>query len=89
MNINDFKPGMRIRLVSTTDRFTDLVPGDRGTVLRAGDDRWDYRYTSESWGQFIDIAWDNGSSLTMLPGRGDVIEINEPNPAGALFRAER
>ncbi|MBW1865918.1 MAG: DUF4314 domain-containing protein [Deltaproteobacteria bacterium] len=48
--------GKRIELISTTDPYTDLKPGDRGTV-----DFVDDLGT-------IHINWDNGSQLGLVPG---------------------
>ena len=48
--------GKRIELVLTTDKFTTLKPGDRGTV-----DFVDDLGT-------IHITWDNGSNLGLVPG---------------------
>ncbi len=46
--------GDRIRLVSTSDRYTRLVPGAEGIVNSVN------RYQ-------VGIAWDDGSSLSLLP----------------------
>jgi hypothetical protein len=61
-----YRPGQRIYLVRTDDPYTELRPGDLGTVQRHDP------VTSR-----VDIAWDNGSSLSMLLDRGDRI-----TPAG-------
>lgn len=47
--------GQRIRLVSTTDPYTDLTPGDEGTVVMV-----DSRGT-------IHVDWDNGLGLGLIP----------------------
>lgn len=62
MNIDKFKIGDRIRLVFTDDEYTELRPGDRGTI--------------ESINPVsIGIAWDKGSNLSMLPDTEDLIEV--------------
>jgi Domain of unknown function (DUF4314) len=58
-----FNPGDRVELVATTDPFTDLRRGDRGTVTRV-------RGFPEPT---IDIHWDGGSTLSILPDAGDRI----------------
>jgi Domain of unknown function (DUF4314) len=58
-----FSPGDRVELVVTTDPYTGLRPGDRGTITRVTD------HPEPS----IDIQWDDGSALTILPGAGDRI----------------
>lgn len=57
-----YKKGDRIKLVSTTDKFTNLKPGDLGTVRLV-----------DGIGT-VHIDWDNGSGLGMIPGE-DVIEL--------------
>lgn len=54
----EFRPGDRVELVRTDDPHTRLRPGDRGTVRRVraqGDET------------VVDVTWDGGSSLTLLP----------------------
>jgi Domain of unknown function (DUF4314) len=58
-------PGDRVELVATNDPYTRLRPGDRGTVT-AVTDRPE---------PTIDIAWDNGSTLAILPDAGDQIRL--------------
>ena len=48
--------GKRIELVLTTDKYTTLKPGDRGSV-----DFVDDLGT-------IHVTWDNGSNLGLVPG---------------------
>lgn len=50
-----FGPGERVRLVRTSDRFTALLPGERGTVIR-----------TDTVGT-VHIAWDTGSRLGLVP----------------------
>ncbi len=54
--MKDQLKGKRIELISTTDPYTDLKPGDLGTV-----DFVDDLGT-------IHITWDNGSQLGLVPG---------------------
>jgi hypothetical protein len=53
----------RVELVWTTDPFTKLQPGDRGTV-RFSDDLGT-----------VHIDWDNGSNLGLVPGEDEWIEV--------------
>ncbi|MFJ4688016.1 DUF4314 domain-containing protein [Streptomyces sp. NPDC088789] len=57
-----YKKNDRIALVHTTDPYTDLRPGSEGTVRRfdAGLD-------------ILHVAWDAGSSLSMLLDGGDEV----------------
>ena len=66
-----FSPGDRVELVATTDPYTRLRPGDRGTVTGVTD-------TPEPT---IDIAWDNGSTLAILPDTGDRVRLLPGNDA--------
>ena len=54
--MKDQLKGKRIELISTTDPYTELKPGDRGTV-----DFVDDMGT-------IHVNWDNGSQLGLVPG---------------------
>ena len=54
--MKDQLKGKRIELISTTDPYTELKPGDRGTVNFVDD-----------LGT-IHIIWDNGSQLGLVPG---------------------
>jgi hypothetical protein len=58
-------PGDRVELVATNDPSTRLRPGDRGTVTSVTD-------RPEPT---IDIQWDNGSTLAILPDAGDQIHL--------------
>lgn len=58
-----FRPGERVRLVSTTDRYTRLRPGDRGTVIRVDDTGT------------VHIAWDCGSTLGMVLGEDAIQHV--------------
>jgi Domain of unknown function (DUF4314) len=57
------KPGDRVELVATNDPYTGLQPGDRGTVTGV-------RGFPEPT---IDVRWDDGSTLSILPDAGDRI----------------
>jgi hypothetical protein len=61
----DFAPGDRVELVATTDPYTRLRPGDRGTVTSIAD------HPEPT----IDLQWDNGSTLAILPDAGDRIHL--------------
>lgn len=60
-----YPEGTRIKLVMTTDPYTHLKPGDKGTV-RCIDDA----------GQ-IHIRWDNHSSIAMIPGEDIIAKIED------------
>ena len=51
------RPGERVELISTTDPYTSLSPGSRGTVLRMDD-----------LGT-VHVCWDCGSRLGLVPGQ--------------------
>lgn len=57
------QPGARIRLVYTNDEYTKLVPGSEGTVKRHSHDP-----NGPDW---VSVAWDDGSSLTLMEETGD------------------
>ena len=57
-----FERGQRVALVHTTDPHTELRPGDQGTVRRHDADQ-----------RRVDVAWDSGSTLSMLLDEGDDI----------------
>ena len=58
-------PSDRVELVATNDPYTRLRPGDRGTITSV----------SDRPEPTIDIAWDNGSTLAILPHAGDRIRL--------------
>jgi hypothetical protein len=66
----EFTPGDRVELVATSDPYTHLRPGDRGTITSVAD-------RPEPT---IDVQWDNGSTLTILPDAGDQVR---PLPSDA------
>ena len=57
--------GARVELIHTTDPYTHLKPGDRGTI----------RFVDSMGTVFID--WDNGSSLGLVPREDDWSVIKE------------
>ena len=59
--------GDRVILIATADPHTRLAPGSLGTVTG----------TDPGHGQ-IHVKWDDGSSLSMLPGDGDKIAPVRP-----------
>ena len=61
---SQYRRGDRVVLIATTDPHTRLVPGTEGTVTGTDDQR----------GQIF-MAWDDGSTLAMLPGDGDEIRL--------------
>ncbi len=62
----DFKPHDRVELVHTNDEYTKLRPGARGSVIRQ---------TRDDWGTVVAVAWDDGSSLSILLAEGDRIKL--------------
>jgi hypothetical protein len=54
--MKDQLKGKRIELISTTDPYTELKPGDQGTVDFVDDTGT------------IHVSWDNGSQLGLVPG---------------------
>jgi hypothetical protein len=68
-----FRPGDRVELVATNDPYTSLRPGDRGTVTG----------TRDFPERVIDVRWDMGSSLSVLPAAGDRIRKLADHPGAA------
>ena len=64
------KAGDRIELVYTNDQYTNLKPGDQGTVKEIVT-----MPASMGGGRQIWIDWDSGSNLSMLPEAGDKIKV--------------
>ncbi|MDG4803646.1 DUF4314 domain-containing protein [Micromonospora sp. WMMD980] len=66
-----YRRGDRVVLAHTSDPHTRLRPGDEGTIRRY-----------EPHGQVLDVAWDNGSTLSLLLGESDrVRRLPAPHPA--------
>ncbi len=51
------KVGDRVKLVFVNDTWTDLKPGDKGTVLKIDENQ-----------ELIWVDWDNGEQLALLVG---------------------
>ena len=60
-----YPPGTRIVLSRMNDPFSPVEPGTRGTV----------RYVDDV-GQ-IGVAWDNGRSLSLIPGVDSFLKLNQ------------
>lgn len=56
--------GDRIELVHTTDEYTPLEPGDRGTVT--GTTEVSGAITGDEPELQINIEWDSGSTLSLI-----------------------
>lgn len=69
------KRGSRVELVRTSDPHTLLRRGARGTVTSA---------QSSEMGTAVHVAWDSGSTLTMLLEEGDVIKTLCPTTPHGL-----
>lgn len=56
-------PGTRVRLTALNDAHSTLPLGTEGTVAR--------------WDRFggLDVKWDNGSRLGILPDCGDRVDV--------------
>ena len=63
--MSEVRQGDRVRLVRCADPYTSLRPGDEGTVVRYG----------ERPEPHLDVDWDSGSGLRLLPDEGDSWEI--------------
>lgn len=59
-----------ITLVRTTDPHSRLKAGDTGVLVRRRRD---------PWGDVVDVAWDNGSRLSLIAGE-DYWTEREPGP---------
>ena len=58
-----YPKGTRVELVHTSDPYTKLQPGTKGTVEFVDDVGT------------IQISWDNGSGLGMIPGEDEVRKL--------------
>jgi hypothetical protein len=65
-----FQPGDWVELVATNDPYTSLRPGDRETVTG----------TCDFPEPVVDLQWDTGSSLAVLPAAGDRIRKLADHP---------
>jgi hypothetical protein len=68
-----YQPGQRITLVHTTDPYTELRPGDTGTVRR-----------HDQHLNTVYIDWDSGSRLSMCLDAGDSIHPLPPATTDSL-----
>lgn len=59
------KKGIRVELVSTTDPYTNLKPGDRGSI-------WGIDKSGLVW-----VNWDKASRLVLCPELDQWIELEE------------
>ena len=64
-----YPPGTRIVLSRMNDPFSPVEPGTRGTV----------RYVDDA-GQ-IGVAWDNGRSLSLIPGEDSFRKLTQQEVA--------
>jgi hypothetical protein len=58
--------GKRVKMVYTSDAYTDVVPGDTGTVSHVDD------------AGTVFVNWDCGSGLGLIPGI-DIFEVVNEN----------
>jgi hypothetical protein len=61
-----------IELVRTSDPYTKLSPGARGRLISRYRDPWS--------GSSIDVAWEDGSTLSLIAGEDEWLEIDEVEP---------
>lgn len=54
--------GKRVQMIYTSDAYTDVVPGDKGTVSHVDD------------AGTVFVNWDSGSGLGLIPGI-DIFEV--------------
>ncbi len=59
-----------ITLIHTSDPYTKLERGSRGKLMRRRRD---------PWGEVIDVAWDDGSTLSLVKGE-DLWDERAPHP---------
>lgn len=60
-----YPPGTRILLNNMNDPFAPVPSGTRGTV----------RYVDDAGG--VGVAWDNGRSLSLIPGVGSFRKLTQ------------
>ena len=61
------KPGQRVRLIYTSDPYSDLPVGSEGTVQFVDD-----------LGT-VHVAWDAGSTLGLIPGEDKWVTASDSN----------
>jgi hypothetical protein len=59
------RPGALVRLVSTTDPHTRIVPGSSGTVEHMDD------------AGTVHVRWEDGSTLGLIPGEDEWEVVHE------------
>lgn len=69
---HQFVNGDRVELLTTTDPYTRLSPGDQGTVRHFFEHPASADGQSHGWRQLC-VAWDNGSRLALLLDEGDQV----------------
>lgn len=62
--MSDSKRGVRVRLIRIRDLYTELKPGDEGTIV-----------ASDDLGTVF-VKWDSGSSLGLLPDHDEWEELS-------------
>ena len=67
--------GDRIELVHTSDQYTQLEPGDRGTVT--GTREMPAGITGGAPERKIQVDWDSGSSLALIQGEDSYKRIDD------------
>jgi hypothetical protein len=72
----NLRPGMRIVLIETTDIYTRLQPGDKGTIERTRQAPSIFQVPGKMEWE-VDVKWDDGSHLTMILPR-DKLAVDEP-----------
>jgi hypothetical protein len=63
--------GKRIELLGTNDPYTDLKPGDRGTVVNV------IELPQEDTPFKVWVQWDSGSRLGILEGHDDYRMVDD------------
>jgi len=63
------QPGTKIRLIHTDDPYTGLVPGNEGIVRRA------WQSDPADGCDWVDVDWNDGSTLTLMQEVGDRWEV--------------
>lgn len=66
--------GDHVELVSTTDEYTDLEPGDRGIVT---DIRTMSMWDNQREIQKIWVDWDDGGLLAMIEDEDQIKEVSD------------
>lgn len=67
-----YAEGDRVELVHTTDEYTDLEPGDRGTVTDTDVDRMGGEVLRKTW-----VDWDDGGKLAMIQGEDRIKKVDD------------